>query len=273
MPLPVLNARGEVGPEDLVRLYHRTELHWTRDLGEERALDVGVAFFNRDLPRVWDANRVLDAAVPEGMTSAEAAGQVEQAFAGEGATCASWVLNPSAPEGRTKPLAEYLLSAGWQAEAADVLYLAGAPTGGATGSAALTIIPARASFRHARQLAEEAAERWNEPQVAEAAMLQLDDPHWDALLALKDGRAVGRAGVLAVGDVGRIDRVYVARDHRRRGVARALMSRLLEVCARSQFRHVMLACDPVNEPAQALYRGFGFRRTGQIVSYRRPPGR
>src|SRR5947199_10312808 len=101
MPLPVLNARAEPGPEDLVRLYRRTELHWTRSLAEELALDVGVAFFNRDLPRVWDANRVLDAAVLEGMTPAEAVAQVEQAMAGEDVSCAAWVMNPSTPAART----------------------------------------------------------------------------------------------------------------------------------------------------------------------------
>ena len=32
-------------------------------------------------------------------------------------------------------------------------------------------------------------------------MLHLDDPHCDAMLALKDGTVAGRAGVLAVGDI------------------------------------------------------------------------
>ena len=224
LPLSVLHARGEVRPEDLVRLYHRTELHWTRNLAEELPLDVGVAFFNKDLPGVWDANRVLDAAVPEGTSPEDAVAEVERTFAGEGAACRAWVMNPSAPSARTAPLAARLLSQGWEADPVDVLHLAAAPRAreeGEGGAAGLTIIPARASFRHARQLAEESAGRWGEPQVAEADMLQLDDPHWDALLAIENGAAAGRAGVLAVGDVGRIDGVYVAAAHRRRGVGRA----------------------------------------------------
>src|SRR5258706_537062 len=91
----------------------------------------------------------------------------------------------------------------------------------------------RTELHWTRPLGEEAAERWNEPQVAEAHMLQLDDPHWDALLALRDGRPVGGVGVLSVGDVGRIDEVFVSEPARRRGIGRTLMSRALEICARS----------------------------------------
>src|ERR1700722_6921589 len=126
MSLPVLHSRGEVRTDDLVRLYHRTELHYTRHLGEELALDVGTAFFNRELPKVWLANRVLDAAMPDGMSPNEAVSAVATAFQEQGLRCSQWVLNPAAPAARTTPLAEYLVAAGWAAEPADILCLAGA---------------------------------------------------------------------------------------------------------------------------------------------------
>ena len=55
----------------------------------------------------------------------------------------------------------------------------------------LQIIPARASYRHARLLAEESAgDRWGGlEQLVEAHLRRLDNAHWDALLALKDDRA------------------------------------------------------------------------------------
>ena len=86
---------------------------------------------------------------------------------------------------------------------------------------------------------------------------------------MRDGKVAGRAGVLAVGDVGRIDQVYVAQAFRRQGVARTLMSRALEICARSLFRHVMLSMEPSNDAARGLYDEIGFQTIGQIVSYRR----
>ena len=62
--------------------------------------------------------------------------------------------------------------------------------------------------------------------------------------------------------------LYVAKDHRRQGIGRTMMGRALEICARSLFKHVMLSVPPDNEPAQALYAALGFRKIGEIVSYR-----
>jgi ribosomal protein S18 acetylase RimI-like enzyme len=133
----------------------------------------------------------------------------------------------------------------------------------------LKIIPSRASFRHARQLAEQAAQRYTEPTLADAAMLRLDDPHWDSLIALRDGQAVAHIAVLAVGEIGRIDDVYVAQDYRRLGIGRTMMSRALEICARSLFKHVMLMVNPTNDAAKSLYQSLGFNRVGEVTAYRR----
>jgi ribosomal-protein-alanine N-acetyltransferase len=91
------------------------------------------------------------------------------------------------------------------------------------------------------------------------------------VLALSGGRAVGRALVLAVGDVGRVEDLYVSPDARRRGVGRALLARAVEVCARSAFRHVLLGVHPDNAAALALYASFGFRKVGSVTAYWRQP--
>ena len=54
---------------------------------------------------------------------------------------------------------------------------------------------------------------------------------------------------------------------RRQGVGRTLMSRALEICARSLVKHVMLSVEPGNVAAQALYARIGLRKIGEIVSY------
>jgi ribosomal protein S18 acetylase RimI-like enzyme len=46
-----------------------------------------------------------------------------------------------------------------------------------------------------------------------------------------------------------------------------MMSRALEICARSLFKHVSLSCDGDNTPAIALYKELGFTKIGEIVSY------
>ena len=261
MPLPILRATTEPTPDNLVRLFHRTELHWVRHLGEEAQLDAGTAITNASLPNVWDANGVLDAAVPAGSTPEAAVAEVEAHFSDRGVRCRRWVPNPSAPPEQTRPLVDRLTSSGWALCAYDIMHLSGRPAGVVREVGGLTII------RHARALAEEAAAGWGEPQLAEASIQHLDDPHWDALLALRDGVAVARVGVLAVGEIGRIEHVFVSAGARRQGIGRTMMGRALEICARSLFKHVMLSVQPTNREAIGLYGHFGFRKIGELRAY------
>jgi ribosomal protein S18 acetylase RimI-like enzyme len=270
MPLPILNTRDARSPADLVRLFHQTENRWCQHLGEEEQLDVGTAYVNPQLPGVYDANKITDVSLPEGMTPEEAWEQVRAHFANRKVECHSWTTNPSIPESQTKPLADLLVARGCRAQSAELMVLDRIPPVRVPDIAGLKIIPARASFKHARMLFEENAGRWDEPQVAEANMLHLDDPHWDALLALRDGQPVAHVGVLAVGEVGRIDNVYVAQSHRRQGLGLLMMSRALEICARSVFKHVMLMVGSTNAPAIALYKKIGFRKVADITAYFAP---
>src|SRR4051812_10323264 len=253
MPLPILQSSSTPSASDLVRFFHQTERDWTRHTSEGTPLDVGTAFHNAELREVFDANSVLDAALDEGGTPVGAVEEVDAHFASNGSSCRKWVMNPSAPPERTRPLAEHLIANGHRAGVADIMYLSHMPTTPIQEVGGLKIIPARASFRHARQLAEEAALRWNAPKLADAAMMHLEDPHFDAALALKDGEAVATAGVLAVGEIGRIESVFVSEKYRRLGLGRTMMSRALEVCARSLFKHVLLGVASDNTAAKGLY--------------------
>jgi ribosomal protein S18 acetylase RimI-like enzyme len=268
MPLPILNASAQVTPETLVRYFHQTEQRMAEHLGEVTALDVGTAIANPELPNVHDANVLLDAAIPDGLSAAEAFAIARDHFAAQGSPWWKCVLNPSLPVERTAPLAEHLLANGYTRETSDILYLDRMPTATVAEAAGVRIIPARASYRHARQLAEEAAAAAGEPQLAEALILDLDDPHFDAVLALIGNDVAGYVGVLAAGEIGRIETLLVSAKQRRRGVGRTLMSRALEICARSLFKHVFLSCRPANAPAQALYAQLGFRNVGDFVNYR-----
>ena len=265
MPLPILKTPVE---SDLIRLFHRMSLHYTQHYGETTPLDVGTAIGNPALSEVYDANVVLDAALPPGVSPADAVKEANDHFASIGSVCRAWVVNPSVDPATTKPLADYLLEQGAAAIVNDVLYLAKQPTSVVREIGGLKIIPARASYKHARQLAEiSTAETGEGPQRVEAILAHLEDSHWDALLALKDGQPVASAGVLAVGDAGLIDDVYVAPAFRRQGIGRTMMSRALEICARSLFKHVMLSVLPENVAAQALYQHLGFKKIGTFTAY------
>jgi ribosomal protein S18 acetylase RimI-like enzyme len=271
MPLPILNQKGPSGPADLIRLFLKAEGLWCEHLAEAEALEAGTAFANPALPRIHDANNMSDVALPDGMSAQGAWEEAEAHFQAKGTTCWKWTMNPSAGLERTGPVVELLEGRGYVPSASEVHALDRSPQETIREVAGLRIIPARASFRHARQLMDRCAtELWNEPQLGEAAMLHLDDPHYDALLALKGDEPVGAIGVLALGDVGRIEDVYVAPGHRNEGIGRTMMSRAMEICARSLFRVVLLGVDGGNGPALSLYRRFGFARVGEVISWRRP---
>jgi len=267
MPLPILSAH-HASAEDMMRYFHKTELHWGRHVAEETQLDVGTALTNPQLKTVWDANRMLDAALPEGVDPAQAVDEAEAHFAKVPTTCWSWTLARSAPADRTQPLAQHLVSRGFFEDGFDVMYLdQPQPLQEAAG---LTIIPARASFKHYRMLAEEWAGQYNTPDFVEAVMMHLDDPHVDALVALKDQKPAAFVAVLAVGEIGGIQEMFVSSAFRNQGIGRTMMSRALEICARSLFRHVLVGVDPSNTSAVGLYSKAGFKRLGRYVQYRRP---
>jgi GNAT superfamily N-acetyltransferase len=272
MPLPILAGEHHLTPADMERLFHRTGLCFGQHLGESTDLDCGTAIVNPAWPGVADANHMWDASLSADQSPGQALDEADAHFAAAKSACGFWVLNPAEPASRTQPLGEYLQSHGWQPRSTTIFHVHKTPLLKLAADG-LTIIPARASFRHARDLALCAAQETastNADALAEATMAHLDDPHWDAMLALRDGKAIARIGVLSVGDMGRIDGLYVHPDHRSGGLAKMMVARAMEVCARSVFRHVFAEIDPANAPAVHLARITGFEPIGSMVRWMRP---
>ena len=64
-----------------------------------------------------------------------------------------------------------------------------------------------------------------------------------------------------------LNTLAVAGGHRRRGVGRFLLERLLEAGTEAGCRRARLEVRPSNRPACGLYRVFGFEQTGRRPSY------
>src|SRR6266545_4410414 len=151
MPLPILHGQF-ASREDLIRFFHRTELHWARHLGEDSSLEMGTAIVNAQLGQVHDANRMMDVALPEGMGAEEAFARAEEHFKEAGSRCWKWTMAPSAQDEQTRPMVEFLRGRGFVEERCEILYLGHQPAGTIQEVGGLAIIPARASFRHVREL-------------------------------------------------------------------------------------------------------------------------
>jgi ribosomal-protein-alanine N-acetyltransferase len=78
---------------------------------------------------------------------------------------------------------------------------------------------------------------------------------------------VGHIVYWVVHDELHILNVAVHPDARRRGLARAMLARLMLVCEAQNLQYVALEVRVSNEPALALYRSFGFKQIGRRKKY------
>ena len=69
-------------------------------------------------------------------------------------------------------------------------------------------------------------------------------------------------------NIAEVGRAMCRPECRGKGVASALMNKLLEYVAGSNIEILLATVHPDNEPSQRLLRGFGFSKKGSIVKYR-----
>jgi GNAT superfamily N-acetyltransferase len=270
MPLPILSTSYEPAPADLLRHYLRCRLHWVRHLSDdETVLDVGTAFTNPQLAAIGDANHIRDVSAPPGESPANVVKMVDDHFDARGVRCAYYVMNPSTPAEQNGALIEHLISTGYTPATRQVLMLGKFAGAAPRAQADLKLIPTRASYRHFHELAERHASEIGAPQLTQAWEAHLDDPHYDALLALENGATIAHGGVLAIGEMGYLAQIYVAPARRRQGIGTLILSRLMEISARSLFKSIYVDLDSSNPAAESLLKKFGFRAIGQSTIYRR----
>ena len=87
------------------------------------------------------------------------------------------------------------------------------------------------------------------------------------IVARRDDRVVGFAGVWLMVDDAHITTFGVHPDHRRQGVGRRLLLRLAELAEELGAARMTLEVRVSNVAAQALYRSFGFRDAGRRIAY------
>ncbi len=106
---------------------------------------------------------------------------------------------------------------------------------------------------------------WSEPSFAE----DLKNPLAYYLAAQTEaGEIIGYAGIWLVLDEGHITNVAVSPDYRRCGIGKLLLSRLFTICEEEfAIGAFTLEVRVSNEPAQNLYRSFGFCEAGRRRGY------
>lgn len=87
------------------------------------------------------------------------------------------------------------------------------------------------------------------------------------VVARSDEGVIGFAGIWLMVDEAHITTFGVHPQHRRRGVGRRLLLRLAEMAIELGTVRMTLEVRVSNEPAQALYRAFGFQVAGRRIAY------
>ena len=98
-------------------------------------------------------------------------------------------------------------------------------------------------------------------------MSQLPDDRHIFIAAADGDEVLGYVGMMHVVDEGYISNVAVAPEHRRHGIADALILELLRRCTALGLSFVTLEVRAGNAPAIALYEKHGFSPVGRRKNY------
>ena len=109
---------------------------------------------------------------------------------------------------------------------------------------------------------------WSERSV----MQELQAPSRTYLLDIEDDVIRGYAGFWYDGDDAEIMTIGVAREFQRRGIASALLERLIADARKQGAKRMLLEVRVDNQPAIGLYERFGFTRMGLRKRYYQPEG-
>ena len=108
---------------------------------------------------------------------------------------------------------------------------------------------------------------WSEASVAS----ELENPLSLWLVAAEEGEVLGYVGSQSVLDSADMMNIAVHPDHRRKGVAEALIAALTAALRENDIRSLMLEVRASNAPAIALYEKLGFVLAGRRPGYYRNP--
>ena len=96
---------------------------------------------------------------------------------------------------------------------------------------------------------------------------EIESPHSIFEVMTLNGRLIGYGGFWLIADEAHISNIALHPDHRRRGLGRKLLTRLLGQAVERGAAKATLEVRPSNEAAQRLYDSFGFKMIAVRKNY------
>ena len=112
---------------------------------------------------------------------------------------------------------------------------------------------------------------FSDPWSVEMLRPELPDDSHEFLLAVEGEELLGYVGLMTVLDEGYLSNIAVSPEHRRQGIAEALLKALLVRARARKLAFVTLEVRAGNTPAQTLYRKLGFTEVGVRRGYYEHP--
>jgi len=244
----------------LLRHAHRLREHWLLHLGEKAALGNSAVAFNSQLPA---GNLVTHVSAQNDDEFEVAKQEVDHFFTEQGTKCQQWLINPAQREDERLRIISGLSRLGWQQDLQTVWKLQSQEHQLPTTD--LQVIPARAGYALLEQLMVGIGQTTEEPQMAEAMLLHLDDPRVDSLLGIQQGRAIATISVLGDGQNALICALgFEAGSASYQSVGKSMVHRAIDVCRRSLFKNVFTFTP--QEGASHFWRELGFEPIGELAS-------
>ena len=124
---------------------------------------------------------------------------------------------------------------------------------------------------HIPQIAAMERACFTDPWSESALRDELLSPLARYFVCTQEGQVLGYIGTRVVLDECQVANVAVSPSCRREGVASFLMEAMLDFCRREGMNLVTLEVRVSNSTAQALYKKFGFQKTGIRPGYYQSP--
>ncbi len=125
----------------------------------------------------------------------------------------------------------------------------------------------RMTKEHIPDILQVEAECFSDPWSKAMFLEEISGKFSHYYVAELDGHAVAYMGMWSLSGEGHITNVAVAKAHRRKGVARALIEHFIDIARVENLEFMTLEVRASNDAAISLYKSFGFTQVGVRKKY------
>lgn len=251
--------------EEIISAVRRSERALCEQIAEWEPLEYGVAHWSSAFSDLPAANQIQDVWLAD-LDPETVREQVESFYRERSACCQTWII---AATQDIAPIAGLMDCHGWVRGDLLAMGLSNWDSLGKYVDDTIRILPARAMPKAYRAaLCEDG--RQDAPLI-EAGIERLNDSHFDAFVAMVEGKPAGRIGYLEVGDIARLVEFDVPSHDQSREISHALFRHFLEMARRLVPRIVVAGVSMDDDMKRSVFEAHGFSIGGAIAQFHRPP--